>query len=84
MSDSVTTEAWACYVIEPDLGWVVDTGVGGTYSFNVTQCQEWPSRKAIRDELEASDLVYNDKRFLAVERGTFKPLIQGYVAVRVR
>lgn len=76
--------AWGCYVSDPDLGWVVDTGVGGTYSFDVTMCQEWPSRQAIRGELEACDLVYSDKYAKEIDDGTFVPVIRSFIAVRVR
>ena len=77
-------QAWACYIAEPAVGWVVDTGVGGTYSFDVKMCKEWPTRDAIRGELEACDLVYSDKYAAATDKGDFVPMITGYHCVRVR
>jgi hypothetical protein len=73
------TPAWACYAEYPDFGWVVDTGVGGTYSFDVTQCKEWASPEDARAELEACDLVYSESRDLG-----WMPPIQRYRIVRVR
>lgn len=76
--------SWACYVTQPDMGWVVDTGVGGTYSFDVKMCKEWSSKQALRDELEACDLIYSDKYAEAIDKGDFVETIRGYHAVRVR
>lgn len=77
-------EAWACYVTEPDAGWVLDTCAGGAYTFNVDDAKTWPSKAAMREELEASDLIYSDKYAEDIDTGKFVPVITGYHATRVK
>ncbi len=75
---------WACYVRQPDAGWIIDTCAGGAYTFDVTQAKTWPSKDAMREELEASDLIYSDKYAVDIETGKFVPVIDRYSAVRVK
>jgi hypothetical protein len=75
---------WACYVREPDIGWVVDTCAEGRYDFDVSQAKWWLSREDMRAELEASDLIYSDKYVVEVDRGTWEPVIKQFTSVRVR
>jgi len=59
-------------------GWVVDTGVGGTYAWDVEQAQWHDSVEAGIDELVATDIVdaVDASRF-PDEPATAKSLEQG-------
>lgn len=46
---------WGVYHVEN--GWLVDTGVGGTYSFDVDQAQWFESEGFARATLEATDIM---------------------------
>jgi hypothetical protein len=49
---------WAAYHVEN--GWLVDTGVGGTYSFDVDQAQWFDSMMHANDQLVATDILPAD------------------------
>jgi hypothetical protein len=53
--DDHVTDRYAVYY--RPLGWLIDSGVGGTFSFDVTQCCEWPTVERAIDELRACNLL---------------------------
>jgi hypothetical protein len=48
-------ERYAAYF--RDHGWLVDSGVGGTFSFDVAQCCEWPDVQHAISEMLACNLL---------------------------
>lgn len=59
-----------------NVGWVADTGVGGTFSWNADDAKWWDSEDAAISELVACDLLDPSVHH--------RSAIQTYVVVRVR
>lgn len=56
---------WGVYHVEH--GWLVDTGVGGTYSFDVDQAQWFGSEEFAKATLKATDIIPSIKGWPSTE-----------------